>query len=64
MQHVVLRLGARQLVTGVLNLIGGALDRGVVLLELQFELRDLEHRHHLAGLHARAIVDVQHLHIT
>ena len=62
-QHFVLRLYPVLLLLRTCYLVASVLDRGVVLLQLQLELRDLEHGHELTGLYAGSVIDVQFLYI-
>jgi hypothetical protein len=61
MERVVLRLDAAEVVLSMRNLVGRILDSCIVLLQLRFELRDLEHREDLAGFHAAPVIHVQRL---
>ena len=57
MEHLVLRFHAPEFVLGVRHLVGRVPDGGVILLQLDLQFGDLEHGHHLAFLHAGAVVD-------
>ncbi len=61
-QHVTRRLHAIELVFRERYMVLCVLDGRIVLRQLQLQLGDLQHRHHLSRLHARPIVDVEGLH--
>ncbi len=62
-QDGVLRLHAAERVLGVPLLIRRVLDGSVILSQLELELGDLEHAHHLSRFHMRSIVYVELPHV-
>src|SRR5579883_288745 len=59
MQYFVLRFYPAQFVLRMGYLVGCILDRGVVLLQLQFEFGDFQDSQHVTRLHAAAVVHTE-----
>jgi hypothetical protein len=56
--HVALRFLAVQLLLSLSHLVDRVLDRVFILFDLRLKFGNFEHRHHLTGFDARAVIHI------